>query len=107
MLDMSYEMSEVFIRLVGTNYFHIKAENEVFTAAVVSTSNDQVNTAEFCEEVQKYECLYNKFNKGWKNKHINANCWRRIGEKFGITPEDAEKKFKNTRTACWSETAIA
>ena len=29
MLDMSYEMSEVFVRLVGTNYFHIKAENEV------------------------------------------------------------------------------
>jgi len=42
---------------------------------MASTSNEQVNTAEFCEEVQKHECLYNKFNKDYKNKYIKAiNC---------------------------------
>ena len=61
------------------------------------TCNDQVNTVEFCK-VPKYECLYNRSNKDYKNERINVNCWRKIGEKFGITPEDAVKKFKNTRT---------
>ena len=66
---------------------------------MASTSNDQVSTTEFCEEIQKYEYLYNKFNKAYKNKRINTNGWRKIGENFGITPEDAERKFKNMLTA--------
>ena len=41
---------------------------------MASTSNEQVNTAELCEEVQKHECLYNKFNKDYKNKYIKAIC---------------------------------
>ena len=40
---------------------------------MASTSNDQVSTTEFCEEIQKYEYLYNKFNKAYKNKRINTN----------------------------------
>ena len=51
------------------------------------------------EEVQMYECLYNKFNKQYKNKFIRLNFWRKIAEKFGIEPAEAEKKYKNVRTA--------
>ena len=28
----------------------------------------------FMEEVQKFECLYDKFNKDYKNKFIRLNC---------------------------------
>ena len=27
------------------------------------------------------------------------NCWRKIADKFDMSPEEAEKKFKNIRTA--------
>ena len=26
------------------------------------------------------------------------NCWRKIADKFDMSPEEAEKKFKNIRT---------
>ena len=52
------------------------------------------------EEIQKYDCLYNKFSKDYKNKYKKKiNCWSKIGEKFGIDPAEADKKFKNVRTA--------
>ena len=51
------------------------------------------------EEVQKYECLYNKFSKDYKNKFTRLNCWRKIGEKFDVDAAEAEKKYKNIRTA--------
>lgn len=56
-------------------------------------------TADFTEEVQKYDCLYNKFSKDYKNKYTKMNCWAKIAEKFDMSAEEAEKKFKNIRTA--------
>ena len=32
----------------------------------------------FLEEVRKYDCLYNKFNKHFKNKFKKYNCWVEI-----------------------------
>ena len=29
----------------------------------------------FMEEVQKYDCIYNKYNKRYKDKYIKMNCW--------------------------------
>ena len=63
------------------------------------SDNVEFSTPLFMEEVQMYECLYNKFNKQYKNKFIRLNCWRKIAEKFGIEPAEAEKKYKNVRTA--------
>lgn len=51
------------------------------------------------EEVQKYDCLYNKYNRDYKNRFKKYNCWVQIATKFEMTPEDAEKKFRNIRTA--------
>ena len=47
----------------------------------------------FMEEVQKYDCLYNKYSKSYKDKYIKINCWTKIGEKFDMSAADAEKKF--------------
>ena len=44
-------------------------------------------------------CLYNKYSRDIKNKFKKHNCWVEIAAKFDITPEAAEKRFKNIRTA--------
>ena len=53
----------------------------------------------FLEEIRKYDCLYNRFNKDFKNKFQKYNCWIKVGEKYDMTPEDCEKKFRNLRTS--------
>lgn len=58
----------------------------------------EVNVVFFMEEVQKYDCLYNKYSKNYKDKYVKINCWTKIGEKFEMSAADAEKKFKNIRT---------
>ena len=51
----------------------------------------------FMEEMQKYDCLYNKYSKSYKDKYIKINYWKKIGEKFDMNAADAEKKFENVK----------
>ena len=51
-------------------------------------SSSDLNTVVFMEEVQKYDCLYNKFSKYYKNKYKKLNCWSKIGEKFDLEIEE-------------------
>ena len=60
-------------------------------------SGGEVNVVFFMEEVQKYDYLYNKYSKSYKEKYIKINCWTKIGEKFDMSAADTEKKFKNVR----------
>ena len=57
------------------------------------------NTSSFMEEIQRYDCLYNKFSKDYKNRRTRENAWEAIGQKFGLSAEEAEKKYKNIRTS--------
>ena len=57
------------------------------------------NTSTFMEEIQRYECIYNKFSMDFKNRRTRENAWETIGQKFGLTAEEAEKKYKNIRTS--------
>ena len=61
-------------------------------------SGGEVNVVFFMEEVQKYDCLYNKYSKSYKDKYIKINCWTKIGEKVNMSAADAEKKIENVRT---------
>ena len=45
------------------------------------------------EEVQKYECIYNKFWKDYKNKYIRFNTSKAIGEKFGLDAPESERRL--------------
>ena len=45
-------------------------------------ATSELNSSLFMEEVQKYECLYNKFSKEYKNKFTRLNCWWKIGAKL-------------------------
>ena len=53
----------------------------------------------FMAEIQKHECLYNKFSREYRNRELRNECWQKVAEKFDMTPMAAEKKFRNIRTA--------
>ena len=53
----------------------------------------------FIEEVQKYNCLYNKFSTEYWKQAQEKRLQKAIGEKFDPSLDQAEKKIKNTRTA--------
>ena len=36
--------------------------------------NGEVKVVFFMEEVQKYDCIYNKYSKSYKDKYIKMNC---------------------------------
>ena len=64
----------------------------------MAASNDGNNICTLVEEIQKYDCIYNKYSRDYKNKFIWMNCFQKIGEKFGISAEEAEIKYRHTRT---------
>ena len=51
------------------------------------------------EEVARYECVYNRSSKDFKDKNKKANCWDKIGQEFCLSAGEAEAKFRNIRTA--------
>ena len=67
----------------------------------MASGSDSFNSGLFMEEIQKYECLYNKLCKDYKNKFIRLNCWKKVGEKFQVTPDEAEKKYIRTSYGRW------
>ena len=50
-------------------------------------------------KLPRYECVYNRSSKDFKDKNKRANCWDKIGQKFNLSAGEAEAKFRNIRTA--------
>ena len=44
-----------------------------------------VTNEEFMEEVARYECVYNRNSKNFKDKKKRQNSWEKIGEKFNLS----------------------
>ena len=59
----------------------------------MAASKEEINAALFMDECQKYECLYNKLFKDYKNTKITTNCWENVGEKLNIDHKEANKKY--------------
>ena len=51
---------------------HMETTPDGFKMALGS---DNFNSDLFIEEIQKYECLYNKLCKDYKKEFIRLNCW--------------------------------
>ena len=51
------------------------------------------------EEVARYQWVYHRNSKDFKDKNEKANCWEKIGEKFNLSAAEAEVKFRSIRTA--------
>jgi len=58
-----------------------------------------VSNMKFMEEVARYECVYHRNSKDFKDKNKKGvNCWEKIGEKFNLSAAEAKVKFRNIRT---------
>ena len=51
-----------------------------------------VSKEKFTEEVARYECVYHRKSKEFKNKNKKANCWEKIGEEFNLSTAEAVVK---------------
>ena len=71
----------------------------VFNMAAEAEGDLECSAAAFMEELQRYECLCNKFSKYYKKKQVRDNCWLALGKKFNMTAEEAEKKYKSIRSS--------
>ena len=57
-----------------------------------------VSNEKFMEEVVRYQCVYHRNSKDFKDKDKKADCWEKIGEKFNLSAAEVEVKFRNIRT---------
>ena len=44
----------------------------------MAATTAKFNQALFMEEVQRYECIYDKFLENYRNKYIRLNSWKAI-----------------------------
>ena len=44
----------------------------------------KVTNEEFMEKVARYECVYKRNSKNFKDKNKKANSWEKNGEKFNL-----------------------
>ena len=52
------------------------------------------------EEMQKYDCLYNKYSQEFKYRNKEDNAWKEVASRFeDLTPSEATKRFKNIRSS--------
>ena len=57
-------------------------------------------TERFMEEVQKYECLYNKYSKDFRDRNKMSNAWNAVVSQFhDLSQSEAVNKLKNIRSA--------
>ena len=52
------------------------------------------------EEVARYECVYHRNSKDFKDKNKKLTAGKKIREKFNLSAVEAEVKFRTIRTAC-------
>lgn len=78
-----------------------KRHDTMTTNCLSPLMEGETDTKQLMEEITKYDCLFNRFSKEFKDKFkkINASSSWPVGEVFSISPAAAEKKFRNVRTA--------
>ena len=69
---------------------------------MAGVEHGNVTNEEFMEEVARYECVYNRNSKDFKDKKNNS--WQKIGEKFILSAAEAEVKFRNIQNGCFLRT---
>lgn len=51
------------------------------------------------EDIRQYPCIYDKYDKDYPDKNAKNNAWASIAAKYGITPMEADKKYKTIRSS--------
>ena len=65
---------------------------------MAETGEKRLEKAQFMEEIQKFDCLYNKYSKEFKDNYKMMNCRRNFGGKFNL--DLAESMGANAEKAC-------
>ena len=52
----------------------------------------------FMEEIRPFPVIWNRYAPDFKNKHKKVNAFQSVGENFGMSAEEAEKKYNSIRT---------
>ena len=71
--------------------------NRLFVVNMAGDGQGNVSNEEFMEEVARYECVYHRNSRDFKDKNKKVNCWEKIGEKFNLSAAEAEVKFRLRR----------
>ena len=50
----------------------------------------EIDPEQFMEEIRKYDCLFNRLTKEFKDKFKKINAWSKVGEVFSVSPIAAE-----------------
>ena len=58
-----------------------------------------VSNEEFMEEFARYECVYHRNSKDFKDKNKKANCWKKIWEKSAVEAEVLKTVLKLPMTS--------
>ncbi len=51
------------------------------------------------EDIRQYPCIYDKYDKDYPDKTAKNNAWAAIAAKYGISPMEADKKYKTIRSS--------
>ena len=54
-----------------------------------------INEGHFMEEIRLFPVIWNMTE--FKNKHKKVNAFKVVGEKFGLSAENSEKKYSSIR----------
>ena len=55
---------------------------------------EHVSNEEFMEDVARYECVYHRSSKDFKDKNKKANFQDKTGQKYDLSAGEAEAKFR-------------
>ena len=55
----------------------------------------EIDTEQFMEEIRKYNCLFERVSKDFKDKFKKINAWSKVGEVFSIFPAAAAIKCEH------------
>ena len=49
--------------------------------------------------IRRYPPIYDKSCKGFQDRRVKANCWKKISDELKYTVEEAERRYKSIPTA--------
>ena len=81
--------------LLGNKARVLACNNRLFVVDMAGVEQGNISNEEFMEEVARYECVYHRNSKDFKDKNKKAKCWKEISLR--------SKRFRGVREQRKSE----
>jgi len=86
-------------RILATKTPKFACSNRLFVVDMAGVEQGNVRNEKFMEVVARYECVYHRNSKDFKDKNKKANFWKKIGEKSAAEVEVLKTVLKLTMTS--------